>query len=309
MSFFTTRSVGIEIENTMSHTRLAEFRGALTGALAAGRVSQREPGYYHSDGRTWDIKTDASCGGEVASPAMRFTEEGHLPELKTTCDLMRTMNVAVNANCGLHVHVDVSDFTRVQQQRLIALWLRYEPFFFSLTPPSRRNNHYCQPMRTTEFFRNTQTHFDATTVNRALKSNSDAAFRRGISTLTGERKQALNLTSLWMSGRIEFRLHSGTVNYEKIRRWTLWLLALVERAKGEDVRRSVASPLSVHQASPVRRQFGMISAHVIRALNVTSESAPSVYAPMLSWANERRARFTSGGNAVLQTGTEMEASE
>jgi hypothetical protein len=320
MTFCTTRTIGIEMENTMRSGALVDFQRALTNEFGTARVNQQMPGYYHSSGRTWDVKTDSSCGGEIASPAIRLDETGHNAELKTVCSLLAAHGAQVTASCGLHVHVDVSDFTRVQQQRLIALWLRYEPFFFSMIPRSRRNNHYCAATRTTDFFSTTSYDFNRDAMSRALRTNSDAAFRRGIGNWAGHRTSALNITGLWMSGRVEFRLHSGTINYEKIRRWALWLLAMVERAKGEDVRRSVASPLTRPVAAAgerlaggpqYRATHGVSSSTVARAFNVTPENSGAMYLEMLTWANERRARFAApvARGATVQTGVEAEAGE
>jgi hypothetical protein len=321
-AFYTTRTIGIEMETTMRHDALVNFQRGLTQAFGSSRVNQQTPNYYHSNGRTWDVKTDSSCGGEIASPAIRLDATGHNSELKTVCELLGASGAAVTAQCGLHVHVDVSDFTRVQQQRLLSLWLRYEPFFFSMIPRSRRNNHYCAATRSTDFFSNTNTAFqyERDAMSRALRANSDSGFRRGVQNWSTHRTSALNITGLWMSGRVEFRLHSGTINYEKIRRWALWLLAMVERAKGEDVRRSVASPLTRPTAAAgsrlaggpqYRATHGVSSSTVARAFNVTPAENGAIYTEMLVWANERRARFAApvARGASAQTGAEVEAGE
>jgi hypothetical protein len=51
----------------------------------------------------------------------------------------------VNSKCGLHTHIDTSDFNIWSMRRLINLYRRAEPHLFSMLPGTRIGNHYCQP--------------------------------------------------------------------------------------------------------------------------------------------------------------------
>lgn len=293
--FYLTRTVGIEME--CIHGFYAE---PFTTALRALLPNVQRMGYGHSNGRTWDIKTDGSCGWEVASPALRFTTDAsgapELPELRTVCRLLNDAqyNARVDRTCGLHVHVDVSDFTREQTQRLIALWLRYEPFYFQMVPAARRANRYCKAMRTTSWTADTAMNAPTrAAVARALTASTDATFKRELGMLASDRYYSMNLTHLWLSGRVEFRLHSGTLNYGKIRQWVLWLMALVERAKMEpEVRRGVAKPMPADAVLAGRGGPG--TWNVATALGVTAATHGAVFTQMVEFANARRAQFADG---------------
>lgn len=53
--------------------------------------------------------------------------------------------VWVNSQCGLHTHVDTSDFNIWSMRRLINLYRRAEPHMFSMLPSVRHGNHFCTP--------------------------------------------------------------------------------------------------------------------------------------------------------------------
>lgn len=50
----------------------------------------------------------------------------------------------VNKKCGLHTHVDASDFNIWSMRRLINLYRRAEPHLFAMLPSTRVGNNYCQ---------------------------------------------------------------------------------------------------------------------------------------------------------------------
>lgn len=141
----------------------------------------------------WQVKTDSSItavekypyGVELVTPPMTF---------KQANEVRRALKVivkhgGVNSSCGLHVHVHAPEFSRMREDsgdfRLFELaWLYVEKVFFSYVPLSRRRNDFCRP---------------------------------GVD--LGERYQALNLQPLLSDDdrrqTVEFRLHSGTLNYNK----------------------------------------------------------------------------------------------
>lgn len=62
-------------------------------------------------------------------------------EIVTECE--RT-GVWVDASCGLHTHVDASDFNIWAMRRLINLYRRIEDHMYSMLPASRQSNTYCE---------------------------------------------------------------------------------------------------------------------------------------------------------------------
>lgn len=310
-AIFAARTVGIEMEvttdrrdGTRNSTGLiaADLRAALSAVTGAQRVN--EMGYGHSDGRSWDVKTDSSCGYEVASPAIRLDADGHHAALKAVCDAL-TAKSRVSRQCGMHVHVDVSDLTTDEFQRFLALYLRYEPFLFSLVAESRRNNHYCRPVRAVEWTRN-EPGFDATTWERVMRARTPDALRSAMAQVrcVNDRYHALNLTHYWRTGRIEFRLHHGTTSYNKVRGFVMWLLAMVARAKATHlpaVRKQVAKPLDANvgygarSGLPARNVLMGLGMMPVASTRANGQSYPDdAAAEMLAWTATRRRALGRG---------------
>ena len=290
----TAREFGVEMELTAetrdgSHLTGAMIKEAMRNARVP-RLNRRAPSYYHSDGTSWDVKTDSSCGYEVASPKLTLDDDGNCNQLDRACIAMAAIQPRVDQRCGLHVHVDVSDFDWRDFQRLIALWARYEPFFFEMTPPSRRGNTYCSPLRACRWSDVAHAGAQWTRTLRALTATTRQEFQAALS---GFPRGALNVAGFVVNGRIEFRLQGGTISYEKIRNWVILLLALVNRAKTP-----LAPPVGLTINQP-RPELGFGTRYVFTMLGL----APSRWAPEIApvcatletWANERRAAFAGGG--------------
>jgi hypothetical protein len=249
------------------------------------RINRRAPGYYHSDGTTWDVKTDSSCGWEIASPKLTLDERDENESLDRACLALNAAGAVCDNSTGLHAHIDVSDFNWRDMQRLIALWVRYEPFFFEVTPPSRRGNAYCLPLRRSSWSGRDGTAWPHTGV--ILSAATEEAFRNSLSLVP---RGAMNVQHYIRSGRVEFRLQGGSIDYRKIRNWVLLLLSVVNRAK-----HPVAPPVSCVINQP-RMQLGFGTRYVFQVLGLAPNSwAPEVAQPLCGvleqWVSDRRRAF------------------
>ena len=211
---------------------------------------------------------------------------------------LNAVGAKVNHTCGLHVHVDVSDFGWRDFQRLLALWARYEPFFFELTPPSRRGewgSSYCHPVRANTWQAVARGTLSSTwtSVQQALTANDETRFHAAIGMLG---RGALNVSGFIRTGRIEFRLQGGSINYAKIRNWVVVLLALVNRAKTP---LAPPVPLTINQPRP---EVGFSTRYVFAVIGISPSRWAPVVAPLCatieSWANERRQALAGTSNAV-----------
>lgn len=112
----------------------------------------------------------------------------------------------VNKKCGVHVHVDTWDFiNRRDYYRLAVFCYLSQPFLYSIVPRSRWNNPYCLPL--------TPDHFESENLMSRLKES---------------RYQIVNFRN---PKRVEFRLFSGTLMWEKIEAFVLLSLEMVEAVK------------------------------------------------------------------------------
>lgn len=295
------RTFGVEME--MNGTN-GEMRARISGEMIQRAVNEAVPDearrnwgsihYYPSDGgRTWDTKTDSSCGFEVCSPALYMDESGGNAELAGVCGALNALRPKINSHCGLHIHADCSDLNWRQLQRLVRLWTRYEPFFFSLQPKSRRapinGSWYTPALRASEFG-------DTSFYGYSTQAACSARTRRGFeSAARSLGRSSLNISGWWRHGRVEFRLGAGTTNYEKITRWAQLLLSVVARAKASK------GFLGNHPFKLTELPGAdLTTKHMFKVLglapspSLSYDETPLASATLLEWATTRRGRFALG---------------
>jgi hypothetical protein len=180
-------------------------------------------GYSHEMGNElWKVGDDGSVrrsmndeersnykSVELTTPKL-YSVEG-FKKIKMVLDIWNKIGAAVNNSCGFHVHVDASNFTRQDLARLLLVWMRIEPVVYFLVSPSRRENSYTRLLRKASYH----------TIARMLfgEINED------------DRYHALNLVAFKKYRTVEFRLHQGTTNFEKVKNWTIFCLKLMEKVK------------------------------------------------------------------------------
>jgi hypothetical protein len=101
----------------------------------------------------WDVKHDGSCGkktdkfginegGYEVNSYKAFTAK----DLSHICHIAKKLKqsgLQVNRNCGLHVHVDASDFSPEQMGVFMFYWLQIEDIIFQSIPDIRKRCKYC----------------------------------------------------------------------------------------------------------------------------------------------------------------------
>lgn len=298
------RRFGVEMETDSLRANGTDLTGseinrALTAANLEHRVVGNGSNYYSNSsvsGQAWEVKYDSSCGSrgwglETVSPALSLDADGECEELRKGCDALMALQPKITRRCGLHVHVDVSDFTWKEVQKLMAMWARYEPFFFSMVPQSRRGNTFCEPLRA-------ETWADAYRVDndpsqyrypasRALKATTRSEFER-LSTNLGKYR-TLRVGDLWaLNGRVEFRMHSGTVSYTKIRQWLRLVLSLVGRVKTSSMGTTGRLARTVR---PLSRPRGFGTSYVLDMIGLLGEDCEDIHESLAAWIPTRQARF------------------
>lgn len=214
--FNTERTWGVEIENIASHGQIMEVCRKCTER----GVMMRYEGYTHVTMRHWKVVTDSSCGYELVSPPLKG-EEG-FRQLKVVCDVMKEVGVKVNKKCGLHVHHDAHDLTALHFKRLYYTYIRFEKTIDSMLPISRRenNNTYCRTLRN----------------GYSIEKLRKAKTIQQVAEAYGTRYIKLNTESYMRHGTVEFRHHSGTVEFEKIMNWIMLTSSMVTKAKESNVK-------------------------------------------------------------------------
>ncbi|OZI08222.1 amidoligase enzyme [Siphonobacter sp. BAB-5385] len=220
---FTTfnRKFGIEIEaHGVNPVQLA-------AALRNAGIECRTEGYNHTTRNHWKTVSDGSVQGtdtfELVSPILEGLEG--LEQVKTVCRVLSQLRAKVNKTCGLHIHFDAEGFGIEQMKNTLINYAHYEGIIDSFMPLSRRedSNRYCQSV--------------ITLAGRV----GQASTIRELINLQHTRFQKINLQAYLRHQTIEFRQHSGTVEFEKISNWILFLHNLVEYSKKKQVTRAEAN--------------------------------------------------------------------
>lgn len=175
--------------------------------------------YQHSDGSYWNLKPDSSCGMELASPALTWED---WDDVEAVLMALNAMNIRVNVNCGLHVHHDLSDLTVVQLRRLVVLWVTFEEILFNLVDETRKHNRYCIP------YKNSLQHQTWKTLVDPMRDVVE--LQDFLVNMIG-RYRSLNCSGWWQHGRVEMRLHEGTLDPNVTKFWVFLTQRMVDIAQ------------------------------------------------------------------------------
>ena len=215
------KKFGIEIE------AYGVSRSKVLTAIRTKGIRIEDESYNHITRGWWKIVSDSSISGESGFEIVSPILEGQagLEELKKVCEALTEVRAKINKSCGMHVHFDASQMGIREVKNLMLNYATYEKHIDSILPNSRRGNtnNYCQSLQ------NDKTKIEIATSVRELAS------------AIGTRYRKINLQSFVRHGSIEFRQHSGTIEFEKIKNWVLFLHNLVDFSKKKKVEQAEAT--------------------------------------------------------------------
>ena len=228
------RNFGVEIECFSSKTKQSMAIRITSFLRMDGFANDyvQVGGYSHMTDRynttNWKIEEDGSLiptGNirenfpyrmEIKTPVLKGNDG--LKRLCAVCKAIKDVTT-VNKRCGLHVHHDISNLKNGESIRnLINNWIAHEKYFMMALPNSRQTNIYCK--KWSDFIN------VATPINLPLDGDPIRWFDIHI----GTRRATLNLQSYRIRGTVEVRMHSGTVEYEKISNWITLTQLYIEKA-------------------------------------------------------------------------------
>ncbi|WP_185274738.1 amidoligase family protein [Chryseobacterium indologenes] len=214
--FAFTRKFGVEIEF------FGTENSALDQNFRASGLEFRNENYNHTTRPHWKFVSDGSIRGtnakELVSPVLQGTDG--LKDFRKACKALRLSNAKVNTTCGVHVHLDANDYSIENFRTLLKNQYFIENQIDKIMPRSRRvnNNRYCQGFRSN----NQSTFFQKIDACQTVNE---------LSNLFRTRYYKLNLQSFQRHGTVEFRQHSASTNFLKIKNWILICARLVEFSK------------------------------------------------------------------------------
>ena len=256
-----------------------EFFGAtreeVARKLREKNIEARVEGYNHVTQEHWKLVTDSSVnprgcgnmndhGNEIVSPIL-YGIEG-LKELETVCNTLEEVGAKVDRTCGIHVHHDITDMNIEQIKNIFKIYNKYNNYIENIMPRSRRaeaRNTYCQPFSERE----KEVMYNATTLQEMKQGLVD-------------RFKTVNFTSYTKYGTLEFRQHSGTVEYEKIKAWVLTTAKMIDKAKDK----KKVNPIKSEQE---RQELKRIEQRFFKELEIEGEE----FMVIREYWKERRKKF------------------
>lgn len=171
-------------------------------------------GYNHFTREHWKIVSDVSISRErsceLVSPVLNG--ERGLETINIVCQIINDLGGKVGVTCGLHVHHEAVGFSFETLHKVANVYRRIEKHVDGFMPKSRRaSNHR---------------------LLRSVVTAPDCAFT---DRNEGYRYFKVNCQSWFRHGTVEFRHHSGTTEFKKIKHWVLFTACIVEKARGRVV--------------------------------------------------------------------------
>ena len=164
--------------------------------------------------------------------------------LKRSCEAI-SERCYVDKSCGVHVHIGGANFNRRFSILSIMLGQMMESQLFRIQPKSRRGNSYCLliPKKYKELRTVSKRDFPYTH-KRMLRLLAEYVYGSNVDFDKHNCKKSRNPNGHYSSTRykwlnlnncsykdkgdtVEFRQHSGSLDYHKIRRWVLFCMSFV----------------------------------------------------------------------------------
>lgn len=215
---FTNRGFGVEIEVLDNIDK-----DDIASAIRETGVEAYSESYNHTTQSYWKVVRDGSCGNEIVSPILSGKEG--LEQIAKVCQALNAVGCKVNRSCGLHIHLDARDLKRREIMAFLVHYARFEKFFDSILPESRRdnNNSFCYSM-----CRLLDTRYQS-----MLKTETPVNVYRVVGF---DRYQKVNMEAYVKYGSIEVRHHSGTIEADKIINWVVLQIGFLEAARYAQIR-------------------------------------------------------------------------
>lgn len=234
--FNHSRTYGIEMEvaTRRSSTEIAdavnaEFsRRGVVDAMGRMQMITDYNGYHHQTQTTWKVMSDATINGwELVSPPM--SGMNGKAQLEAVCAALKTLEISVNQDCGLHVHHDVRNLSGQAIGSVFALYAGHHEIINMMVARSRRNNQWASNLVYDEVKQEGgNSKFKNDTAHDAGYKVRNAARKAAARNYMEARYVSLNIDSMFRQGTVEFRQHQGSVNASRIWNWVLFTQSFIE---------------------------------------------------------------------------------
>lgn len=211
---------GIEVEFNSGN------RHDIMNLLQRNGMPVLDTGYTHEVVRYWKMTTDASVtGGELVSPIMAG-DDASIEQVRQAIRLVKQGGGVTGAGVGMHVHLDVTQFTSAQLKALAKNLRRAEKFFASFVPEHRYNDTNWTRLMTVHEWDTLDNWLDDVDMRERSRNRENR-----IRSCPIDRYRAFNFNALLTYGTVECRLLGHTLNTIKVRTWIRVLQAMIEASR------------------------------------------------------------------------------
>ena len=213
------------------------------------------------------IKNDGSVDGDgvelntVPARGLAFHKQ-----IEVVGASLKALGAKANKSCGLHVHVDASDYTGADAFKLALLWAKIEGLVFETLPVSRRTNTYCGKYSNSiiEKIKASKHKLEHTTVDPVLR-------RFGL----GSKYQGLNFGSYFRLKTFEFRCHEGTSDGTEMALWGMVCAEIVSFAKRNPI--SAIRELALPDLTPIFKEHPILLKYIKARIKKATSGAKKAF--------------------------------
>lgn len=227
--------------------------------------------YDNFDINYCEIGGDGSLHGGHGEPVEVKTDPiKNLNTVETVFNELSGYDMNVNNTCGLHIHVDTSDFNGNDKAKLLRFGAGIELLMFSLVDSDRyygrsdrsSENEYCIKLH-----KDWRKIYRRSYVNQNIHANEYSHLSDFIMNLRQERRNNGNTDRIW-NGRyqwlnaqvdgiptVEFRIFSATEDYTQAQRFGMLAYHIVETVKNSTVEQIKFIIKSIYQSTSIDEMF------------------------------------------------------
>ena len=254
-SFSSKRKFGVEIEMSNGVARVAIKRAIEETIKEDVRCCR----YVLSASNTcWHVKSDMSCGVDGSDGPSGLEVSTRICSGRRDISIVSKAakavvkcGASVNEHCGLHVHVDVSDFDENDVGRLILYWMVVEKILMLALPERRWDNKYCKMLDPNEMFeKNPYNNFMQNTFIKKYSKIPRSWFEvarifrpfDGLFSINTAKRRTMNINNFYKAleantnhrKTIEFRWPEGTLCSNDIKSWIVLFVNFVDFVKSRN---------------------------------------------------------------------------
>ena len=202
----------------------------------------RSSSVYPNDMINWKAVYDGSTSGlEYVSGVLQGNKG--LKTIQAMCTHLNDYDARVDKTCGVHIHIGDAIFNRRFSIMVLKLCLAIEDDIYKMLPQSRQINSYCKRLPKEQIermnFHNYKDTLGKIIQNCIISRQYNKKKNHPGGHYNSERYYWVNITNYSTTtgtNTIEFRPHSGSLDYRKIYNWLLVCMSIVKFAENQQRR-------------------------------------------------------------------------